>query len=102
MDTKTRLRQKAIDVFELTKGYTPEQRSVMGNLLTTMEEMAGYVLELTAPVSDLLPEPHDSDKVACTWCGYEWTALFPVGCKICDLECPDCGNQGGTVSLKDW
>jgi hypothetical protein len=47
---KVELRQKAITVFELTKGYTSEQRQNGGwgvNTFNTMEEMAGYVLELT-------------------------------------------------------
>lgn len=42
------MRRQAITVFELTKGYTPEQRAAAGNLLTTMEEMAGYVMQLAA------------------------------------------------------
>lgn len=44
---RANIRRKAIDTLELTKGYTPEQRKHMGNLLTSCEEMAGYVLELT-------------------------------------------------------
>ena len=41
------IRQQAIIVLELTKGYTPEDRKAMGNLLKGMEDMAGYILELT-------------------------------------------------------
>lgn len=41
------IRHQAIATLELTKGFTPEQRASMGNLLTTCEELAGYLLELT-------------------------------------------------------
>lgn len=44
---KKQLREKAIMIFELTKGLTPEQRQEAGNAFKSMEEMAGYVLELT-------------------------------------------------------
>ncbi len=47
IDRKVFLRKQAITVFELTKGYTPEQRQNFDNAMKTMEEMAGYVLELT-------------------------------------------------------
>lgn len=45
------MRKVATDVLELTKGYTPEQReflNVMKNMLDTMEQLAGYVQELTS------------------------------------------------------
>ena len=44
---KDHIRSEALDALELTKGFTPEQRGMMGNLLTTMEELAGYIIELT-------------------------------------------------------
>jgi hypothetical protein len=50
-ERKQELRRKAVDVFELTKGYTPEQREYLrrrGGMFDTMEELAGYVLELTS------------------------------------------------------
>jgi hypothetical protein len=42
------IRKQAIDTLELTKGYTPEQRQVAGNTFNTMEELSGYILELTS------------------------------------------------------
>ena len=39
-------RGKAVEVFELTKGFTPEQRDKLSLATLTAEEMAGYVLEL--------------------------------------------------------
>jgi len=42
------IRQQASTVFELTKGFTPEQMSGASNEFKTMQEMAGYVLELTS------------------------------------------------------
>jgi len=47
-------RQKAITVFELTKGFTPGQRANASNNFNTMEEMAGYVLELTQSNAELI------------------------------------------------
>lgn len=50
--TKDWMRKQATTVFELTKGFTPEQRNAFGNAMNTMEEMAGYVLELTNETSN--------------------------------------------------
>lgn len=41
------MRKEAITIFELTKGYTPEQRALFDNAMKGMEDMAGHVLELT-------------------------------------------------------
>lgn len=41
------MRKEAIAIFELTKGYTPEQRALFDNAMKGMEDMAGHVLELT-------------------------------------------------------
>jgi len=49
---RTFVRRQAITTLELTKGFTPEQRKSMGNLLITCEEMAGYVMELTSSDKD--------------------------------------------------
>jgi hypothetical protein len=46
------MRDKAITVLELTKGFTPEQRETQTNAFHTMEELAGDVLILTADVAD--------------------------------------------------
>ncbi len=43
-----RIKREAITVFELTKGFTPEQRESAGNTFHTMEQMTGYVLDLVA------------------------------------------------------
>lgn len=56
MKEQNNLRDKAITVLELTKGFTPEQRKEMGNLLTTMEELAGDVMILEAERSELRKE----------------------------------------------
>lgn len=53
MKEQNNLRDKAITVLELTKGFTPEQRKEMGNLLTTMEELAG----------DVMVQAQDSDEL---------------------------------------
>ncbi len=41
------IRQQAVNTLELTKGFLPEQRDKFSNEMKTMEELAGYVLELT-------------------------------------------------------
>jgi hypothetical protein len=41
------IRQQAFTSLELTKGATPEQRAAFSNELKTIEEFAGYILELT-------------------------------------------------------
>jgi hypothetical protein len=51
-ETREHYRRQATIVFELTKGFTPEQRANESNLFSTMEEMAGYVLELTNDDAD--------------------------------------------------
>lgn len=45
--SKQYMRDQATLVLELTKGFTPEQRDVATNAFNTMEDLAGYVLELT-------------------------------------------------------
>lgn len=47
-ERKNFIRKEAIAVIELTKGYNPEQRLYIGNLLTTVEDLADYILELTS------------------------------------------------------
>lgn len=42
------IRKQATATLELTKGFTPEQRKVADNVFHTMEELAGYILELTS------------------------------------------------------
>jgi len=44
---KKRIRQQAIDVFELTKGFTTTPTDTA---MITALELAGYVLELTTDV----------------------------------------------------
>jgi len=46
-DRKQLMRDQANQVFELTKGLTPEERKKNANYLLTIETMAGYILELT-------------------------------------------------------
>lgn len=46
-DRRDYIRKQAITVFELTKGFTPEQRQNFSNELNCLEEISGYVLELT-------------------------------------------------------
>jgi hypothetical protein len=41
------MRLQAIEALELTKGFTPEQRAKFMNETKTVEEFAGYILELT-------------------------------------------------------
>lgn len=41
------IRKQATATLELTKGFTPEQRTGFSNELKTAEELAGYILELT-------------------------------------------------------
>lgn len=61
--TKHDIRRQAITVLELTKGITPEQRANASNEFRTMEEFAGYILELTneakiKPDNDIIPEDY--------------------------------------------
>jgi hypothetical protein len=44
------IRKQAMTTLELTKGFTPEQRKAAGNAFHTMEELAGYILELTSVI----------------------------------------------------
>lgn len=46
-ERNTHIRQQAITALELTKGFTPEQRAAFSNELKTVEELAGFILELT-------------------------------------------------------
>lgn len=42
------IRDNANNALELTKGFTPEQRKVMGNWITELELLVGHILYLTA------------------------------------------------------
>jgi hypothetical protein len=46
-DRERYIRRQAINTLELTRGFTGEQRERRGNTFHTMEELAGYILELT-------------------------------------------------------
>jgi hypothetical protein len=46
------MRVQAIEALELTKGFTPEERAHLSNGTKTMEEFAGYILELTNDLDD--------------------------------------------------
>jgi len=55
------IRKKAITVLELTKGFTPEQRSHSSNEFKTMEELAYDILELTSwEACEAQPSPSDA------------------------------------------
>lgn len=60
-------RKYAVTVLELTKGFTPEQRQVASNAFNSMEELAGFVLELTSGLeaerSELLKENEQLKKL---------------------------------------
>lgn len=36
-------------------------------------------------------KPHDISEVICVGCGKRWTAIRPVGTRLKDLECVNCG-----------
>lgn len=42
-----KIRDKAVNTLKITKGFTPEQRVYMGDLLMSCEEMASAVIDLT-------------------------------------------------------
>lgn len=46
------------------------------------------------------PETTDDDAggwfamiAGCQWCGYEWSAVFPLGTDESTLECPQCHQR---------
>jgi len=55
-ERRKRLREEAITALELLKGYTPEQRANWGRGLQTVEEFAGYIMELASAPSDRVKE----------------------------------------------
>ena len=50
---KVFIRKQAITVDELMKGFLPEQRDNFSNELKTIEELTGYIMELTVDVEGL-------------------------------------------------
>jgi hypothetical protein len=64
------LKEQAHTALELLKGYTPEQRENWGNGLRTVEEFAGYILELTSESAtpDRVGELEQLIKNVRTWC----------------------------------
>jgi len=40
---------------------------------------------------DTIKDPHEVSNVQCDLCGFEWTAVRPLGLE--KLECTRCGNM---------
>lgn len=36
--------------------------------------------------------PHKVSEVICVGCGFRWIAVRPIGTKLKDLECRNCGK----------
>lgn len=49
---------------------------------------AGQVIDLDD--ERLKRAPHYCARVRCLSCYHVWTAVFPVGVDVTDLECPEC------------
>ena len=39
--------------------------------------------------------PHKVSETMCWYCGHRWIAVRPVGVLLKQLQCPQCGVQGG-------
>lgn len=41
--------------------------------------------------------PHKVSEVLCVNCKYRWIAVRPCTCKLKDIECPQCCQQGYVI-----
>ena len=52
--------------------------------------------------------PHKVSEVLCVNCKYRWIAVRPCECKLKDIECPCCYQQGyvietgETIDVEDY
>jgi len=42
-------------------------------------------------------KPHKVSEVICVKCLHRWIAVRPIECRLKDLECAGCGEQGYVI-----